>query len=236
MIIILGAMDAEISAFLTAMQHRHTATWQDIEEHHGAIDGHHVVVTKSGVGKAMAAMRTQHLIDKYAPRAILFTGLAGSLQADIDIGDTVVAQDLVQHDLDTAELGFARGHIPFTDLRFLPGAPELLSIASSYRPTSGRLHLGRICTGDQFITHRGLDSHRYLHDELAGQAVEMEGASVALVSTLNKVPFLVARTISDRADGQATINFNEFLPRASDNSLALVRHLLAHLPDGNAHA
>lgn len=229
MIIILGAMDAEISAFLSVIQDCRTTAWQGIEEYAGTIDQHPVVVTKSGVGKVMAAMRTQHLIDKHAPKAIVFTGLAGSLQANIDIGDTVVARDLVQHDMDTAQLGFARGHIPYTDIRFLHSAPELLSIAASYRPAEGRVHLGRICTGDQFITHRELASHSYLHDELAGHAVEMEGASVALVSTLNQIPFLVARTISDRADGSAVLNFNDFLPRASHNSLALVRHLLAHL-------
>jgi adenosylhomocysteine nucleosidase len=229
MIIILGAMDEEISAFLSVMQNRRTASWQGIDEHFGSIDEHAVVVTRSGVGKVMAAMRTQHLIDKHAPRAILFTGLAGSLQADIEIGDTVVARDLVQHDMDTAQLGFARGHIPYTDLRFLPSAPELLAIAASYQPPAGRMHLGRICTGDQFITHRELASHSYLHDELAGHAVEMEGASVALVSTLNKVPFLVARTISDKADGSAVLNFQEFLPRASLNSVSFVRHLLANL-------
>lgn len=229
MIIILGAMDEEISAFLSVMHNRRTATWQGIDEHFGNIDEHPVMVTRSGVGKVMAAMRTQHLIDKHAPRAILFTGLAGSLKADIEIGDTVVARDLVQHDMDTAQLGFARGHIPYTDLRFLPSSPELLEIATSYQPPEGRVHLGRICTGDQFITHRELASHGYLHDELAGHAVEMEGASVALVSTLNKVPFLVARTISDKADGSAVLNFHEFLPRASLNSVSFVRHLLAHL-------
>jgi adenosylhomocysteine nucleosidase len=229
MIVILGAMDAEISAFLSVMQDRVTTNWQGIDEHIGKIDSRPVLVSKSGVGKAMAAMRTQHLIDRHAPRAILFTGLAGSLRSDVEIGDTVVASDLVQHDLDTATLGYPRGAIPFTNIRFLAADPALLAIASTYQPEHGKLHLGRICTGDQFITHRELASHSYLHDEFAGYAVEMEGASVALVSTLNGVPFLVARTISDRADGSAVVNFNEFLPRASHNSLAFVRKLLGEL-------
>jgi 5'-methylthioadenosine/S-adenosylhomocysteine nucleosidase len=230
MILILGAMDAEITAFLSAMQDRVTTSWKGMEEHSGSIDGHAVLLSRSGVGKAMSALRTQYLICKHTPTAVLFTGLAGSLRTEIEIGDTVLAADLVQHDLDTATLGFPRGHIPFTTYRFLTADPALLHAAATYAPAKGRLHQGRICTGDQFITHRDLDSHRYLHDELAGHAVEMEGASVALVCTLNDTPYLVVRTISDKADGSAIVNFSDFLPQASLNSLALVRHMLAHWP------
>ncbi|MBS1208934.1 MAG: 5-methylthioadenosine/S-adenosylhomocysteine nucleosidase [Proteobacteria bacterium] len=229
MIVILGAMDSEIAEFLSVMEQRETLTWQGIEEHSGVIDGHPVLVSKTGVGKAMAAMRTQHFIDKAQPRALLFTGLAGSLKLHIRIGDTVIGRDLVQHDLESKVLGLPRGQIPFTDIRFLVPDPALLESASRYQPAEGRVHLGRICTGDQFITHREMVSHTYLHDELAGDAVEMEGAAVALVCSLNQVPYLVARTISDMADDDAVADFNEILPRASHNSLNLVRHLLREL-------
>ncbi|MDP5240826.1 5'-methylthioadenosine/adenosylhomocysteine nucleosidase [Uliginosibacterium sp. 31-16] len=227
MIVILGAMDSEIAEFLSVMEQRETSVWQGIEEHRGLIDGHRVLVSKTGVGKAMAAMRTQHFIDKAAPRALLFTGLAGSLKTDIRIGDTVLGRDLVQHDLESVVLGLPRGQIPFTEIRFLTPDPALLARATQYQPPEGKVHLGRICTGDQFITHREMSSHAYLHQELAGDAVEMEGAAVALVCSLNAIPYLVARTISDMADEDAVSNFEEILPRASQNSLALVRHLLA---------
>lgn len=229
MIVILGAMDSEIAEFLSVMEQRETSVWQGIEEHRGLIDGQRVLVSKTGVGKAMAAMRTQHFIDKAAPRALLFTGLAGSLKTGIRIGDTVLGRDLVQHDLESVVLGLPRGQIPFTDIRFLAPDPALLERASQYQPLKGKVHLGRICTGDQFITHREMASHAYLHDELLGDAVEMEGAAVALVCSLNQIPYLVARTISDMADDDAVSNFEEILPRASQNSLALVRHLLAGL-------
>ena len=229
MIVILGAMDTEIAEFLSVMEGRETSVWQGIEAHRGTIDGHRVLVSKTGVGKAMAAMRAQHFIDKLAPRAILFTGRAGSLKLHIGIGDTVLGRDLVQHDLQSLVLGLPRGQIPFSDIRFLTPDPALLEIASRYQPKEGRVHLGRICTGDQFITHREMTSHAYLHDELAGDAVEMEGAAVALVCTLNEVPYLVARTISDMADDDAVADFEEILPRASHNSLQLVRHMLANI-------
>lgn len=227
MIVILGAMESEISEFLSCMENRQTRNWNGFDHHQGTIDGHAVLVSRSGVGKVKAAMLTQHLIDDYEPRAVLFTGLAGSLRPHIAIGDTLIARDLVQHDMETSGIGFPRGQIPFTDWRFLPADPRLLEIAAGFSPKLGCLHVGRICTGDQFITHREMDSHAYLNDELAGDGVEMEGASVAQVCHINKVPFLVARTISDKADGSAAVNFEEFLPRASHNSLDFVRYMLS---------
>lgn len=229
MIVILGAMDTEIAEFLSVIEGRETVLWQGIEEHRGTLDGHPVLVSKTGVGKVMAAMRAQHFIDKASPRALLFTGLAGSLKREIRIGDTVLGRDLVQHDLESAALGVPRGQIPFSDIRFVEPDAQLLDIAARYQPDEGRVHLGRICTGDQFITHRELASHAHLHDELDGDAVEMEGAAVALVCSLNRLPFLVARTISDMADGDAVADFEQILPLASHNSLALVRHMLAGL-------
>ncbi len=228
-IVILGAMESEISEFLSCMENRQTQNWNGFEHHQGTLHGHEVLVSRSGVGKVKAAMMTQHLIDRYAPRAILFTGLAGSLQPQIAIGDTLVARDLVQHDMETSGIGFPRGQIPFTDWRFLPADAHLLELAAGFAPQQGRLHFGRICTGDQFITHRELDSHVHLTGELEGDGVEMEGASVAQVCSINKVPFLVARTISDKADGSAAVNFEEFLPRASHNSLDFVRYMLARM-------
>jgi adenosylhomocysteine nucleosidase/adenosylhomocysteine/aminodeoxyfutalosine nucleosidase len=230
MIVILGAMDSEISEFLGRLEERETSHWNGFERHHGRLAGHDVLVSKCGVGKVMAAMVTQKLIDEFAPRALIFTGLAGSINPAIDIGDTVIASDLVQHDMDVAELGFARGQIPFSHWRFLETDAGLLEYARSFHPARGKAVLGRICTGDQFITHREMASHAYLTEELAGDVVEMEGASVAQVCRVNGLAFLVARTVSDRADGSALVNFEEFLPVASHNSLDFVLHVLRQLP------
>lgn len=229
MIVILGAMDSEIDEFLSRLENTQQHHWNGYTQHRGELEGVPVVVSKSGVGKVMSAMVTQHLIDRYTPRAVIFTGLAGSLRAHIDIGDTLVAADLVQHDLESAALCVPRGQVPFTDYRFMPAHPTLLELAADYVPVSGRLHRGRICTGDQFITHREMDSHGYLIEELEGDGVEMEGASVALLCSVNRVPCLVARTISDRADESAAVDFEAFLPQASQNSLEFVRFLLRRI-------
>ena len=169
------------------------------------------------------------MILKYAPSLVVNTGAAGGVGPEIRIGDLVVASACVQHDMDTSPIGFLRGQIPFSDWRFLKTASHLLEVAQGFTPAAGKVHTGRICTGDQFITHREMASHSYLTEELAGDAVEMEGASVAQVCHVNEVPFLVARTISDKADGSAAISFEEFLPRASLNSLDFVRFMLAQI-------
>ena len=95
MIVLLGAMDAEIEEFVAALDHAETLEWNGFVQHRGRLDGHDVIVSKSGVGKVMSAMVTQHLIERWQPQAVIFTGLAGSLRRQIDIGDTLVARDLV---------------------------------------------------------------------------------------------------------------------------------------------
>jgi len=222
-------MDSEIDGFLSRLENRLEIHWNGFTQHRGQLEGQEVLVSKSGVGKVMSAMVTQHLIDRWHPKAVIFTGLAGSLQPHIEIGDTLLAADLVQHDMESAALNLPRGQVPFSNYRFLPSHPALLELAAGYRPANGRLHQGRICTGDQFITYREMVTHAYLTEELEGDGVEMEGASVALVCSVNRVPFLVARTISDRADEDAATNFEAFLPQASQNSLDLVRFILREI-------
>ncbi len=219
-------MDGEIAEFLGALDRKKEEKWTDFTFHTGMLEDREVVVAKSGVGKVMAAMVTQRLIDAYRPRAVIFTGLAGGISDKIEIGDTLVAEDCIQHDLDATSLGFKRGEVPYSPYRVLVCDKALADAASFCIPAEGKTVRGRVLTGDQFITKRDFASHRYLLDELKGDAVEMEGAGVGLVACVNKVPFLLVRTISDKADSNAKTDFHAFLPKASRNSLHFVRHVL----------
>jgi len=136
----------------------------------------------------------------------------------------------MQHDLDVTALGLKRGEVPFSPYRILPCDPALVELASSCEPLEGKIVRGRVLTGDQFITGRNLAALGYLAYELAGDAVEMEGASVGLVATVNGIPFSLVRTISDKADGKAAPDFQAFLPKASRNSLHFVKYILRGLP------
>lgn len=228
-ILILGAMEGEVAEFLRALRNGTRDTWQGFEFHRGAIEGHNVVVAKSGVGKSMAACVTQRLVDVYSPRAVVFTGLAGGINPDLDIGDCLIARDCIQHDLDATALGFARGEVPYSQYRILECGEELVAAASQIVPLSGKTKVGRVLTGDQFLVAANLRSRDYLRSELDGDVVEMEGASVGLVAEINDIPFLIARFVSDRVDGSAKVDFSAFLREAAEGSRHFVTELLGRL-------
>lgn len=189
---------------------------------------HPALVVRCGVGKVQSAMIAQYVIGEYKPDSIIVTGVAGALAADLAPGDAVVARDVIQHDLDCTPLGFARGEVPFTGERIFTCDPALVNAALSAK-TNHRLRSGRILSGDRFVTHADKECHAYMTGELAGDAVEMEGAAVGQVCSRNKIPFVVVRTISDRADGAAPADFSKILPLAATNAAAVTRRILEDL-------
>jgi 5'-methylthioadenosine/S-adenosylhomocysteine nucleosidase len=224
-IALIGALDEEIQAYLDELQDQRILQWNSICFYQGVLFGQDVVIVKSGVGKVFAALVTQKLIDTFQPKAILFTGVAGGLNPMYEVGDVVVAQDCVQHDLDTTELGIPRGKVPYTNFHFFESDERLKTLALDAQ-LKHKIHAGRIVTGDQFITQKEMHHFKHLTTELAGDAVEMEGASVGLVCAVNEIPFLLIRTISDKADGNATNSYMELLPVVAKNSFELVAHVL----------
>ncbi|MDQ3001583.1 MAG: 5'-methylthioadenosine/adenosylhomocysteine nucleosidase [Fibrobacterota bacterium] len=224
---ILGAMDAEISEFLAHAQAIERTEWHGFVFHRIVLAGKEVVLVKSGVGKVFCALVSQHLIDAYAPDAMIFTGVAGALNPSYDIGDVVVSRDCLQHDVDGLALGFSRGTLLYTDWKAFPADAGLKRLALSARPEGHRIWEGRILTGDQFMTRDEINLHRYLLDELHGDAVEMEGGALAQVAAVNKIPYVVIRTISDRADGDAVHDFGKFLPVIAKNSYAVTERILS---------
>ena len=228
-ILILGAMDGEIAAFLSVLEHGVRQTWRSFEFHSGRIGGRDVVVARSGVGKTLAACVCQRLVDQYQPGAIIFTGIAGSVSESLNVGDTLIARDCIQHDIDATALGFARGEVPYTQYRILACDPRLVEAARSVSPLGGKTVVGRVLTGDQFIVSADEGSIRYLKSDLAGDVVEMEGASVGLVAEVNAVPFVIIRTVSDSVGEPNKIDFSAFLKRASDSSLHIVTGMLNRL-------
>jgi 5'-methylthioadenosine/S-adenosylhomocysteine nucleosidase len=225
---IIGAMEEEVAEFLAHAKVTRVTERPHFKVHEGMLFGAPVAIVKCGVGKVFAALITQHLIDRYAPSAVISTGVAGGLSPNLSIGDVVASRDCIQHDMDVAALGFARGHIPFSDLRVFWGDEALLKRALRAKLESGhRVSSGRILTGDQFIAGARHETHGHLTAELQGDAVDMESAAIAQVCFVNEVPFLSVRTISDKADGTAHVDFNAFLPEVVRNSFAVVRGILS---------
>lgn len=224
--LVLGAMDGEITAFLDRLEETEAAPWRGYPVYTGVYSGERVIIARSGVGKSLSAMIAQRLIDAYRPGAVIFTGLAGSIHPEMEIGDVIVAEDTLQYDMDARALGFQLGEIPYTPHRVIPCEPRLVERAAATSLPEGRVHRGRILTGDRFVNRGAYQEMGFLRSELKGDAVEMEGASVALVALINELPCVVVRTISDKADTNARVDFERFLPRASENSALVVTEIL----------
>jgi adenosylhomocysteine nucleosidase len=222
---IMGAMQEEIELLLAGLDNRLTELYAGIAYHRGEFQGRKVVLTRSGVGKVNAAVCTQILIDRYSVDAIIFTGVAGALDPALNIGDIVISTSSVQHDVDVTALGFPRGTIPYQEVSDYPSDKALIALAeeAGKKVYPGRCLKGKVLSGDQFIADRA--AVKGLYNELGGACTEMEGASVAQVCYMNDIPHVIIRSMSDKADGSAHVNFAEFTVDAANRSYALVNEM-----------
>lgn len=224
---IIGAMDEEIQHILDSMENYKIGKKAGISFYSGKFNGYDIVLCKSGVGKVNASVCTQILIDEFQATHIIFTGVAGAVNPELKIGDIVVSTDCVQHDMDVTALGFKLGEIPYTEVSVFKADPALVDLAISASKEivhDRKIVSGRILSGDQFIASR--DKVRFLHDELQGFCTEMEGAAVGQVCSMNEIPFVIIRSMSDQADGSADVNFLEFTKLASKNSYEIVNEMI----------
>jgi len=222
---LIGAMDEEIKLLLEGMEERTTVVKAGIEFHRGRVSGKTAVVCKSGVGKVNAAVTSQILVDTFGVSRILFTGVAGALHPELNIGDIVISSECMQHDMDATALGFSRGVIPFQEVSAFPADPDLVVLAEKACYDLKMVHLtGTVLSGDQFIADR--QKGAALRAELNGVCAEMEGAAVAQVCFMNGIPFVIIRSISDKADGSAHASFEEFTVTSSRRSHAILEYML----------
>jgi 5'-methylthioadenosine/S-adenosylhomocysteine nucleosidase len=226
MIAIIGAMEEEIQEFLRHTENIQKSKWKHFTFYRGQLEQKEVVIVKTGLGKILASVLTQKLIELFKPEKILFTGIAGGILPEINIGDVVVAKNCIQHDMDVTALGFKRGEIPFSPWQYIETSESLQKIALSFSSSEFKIFHGTILTGDQFMTHQEVHEKKFLRSEMNGYAVEMEGAAVALVALINEIPCLILRTISDRADGNAHVDFNKFMPIASKRNFDIIKFIL----------
>jgi adenosylhomocysteine nucleosidase len=225
---IIGAMAEEIELLHEHVEVASETTKAGITYFEGTLHGKSVIYCKSGVGKVNAAVCTQILIDLGAD-SVLFTGVAGAVDPQLNIGDIVVSTSCIQHDMDCSPLGFARGTIPFHPKSEFFADERLVELASdaSSRLFSGRSLKGKVLSGDQFIASR--DTVKLLHETLEGACAEMEGASVAHVCDMNEIPFVIIRSMSDKADGSAHVNFPEFTVKAANHSYQIIDDIVQHI-------
>lgn len=226
---IIGAMETEVAALKEAMETGRTEVISDMTFHEGLLHGREVVVVQCGVGKVNAAICTQTLIREFGVTHIINTGVAGSLNNQIDIGDFVICVDAVQHDFNVASLGFANGEIPYTGIAAFKADPLLREKAVEAVRTDAPDHQvfeGRVCSGDQFIFQ--ISQKEEILRNFGGDCCEMEGAAIAQVCHLNHTPFVIIRAISDKPDGSVFVDFPEFSKEAAASCARIVCSMVAH--------
>lgn len=222
MIGIISAMAQEMESIRSLLTQPQEETVGSVRFLRGFLENKPVVTAVCGVGKVHAALCAQTMILHFSPDMVINTGVAGCLAGGIAIGDVVVAENAVQHDMDTVTLGDAPGLISGLDIVKLPCAPELTqALVQSVTRADGKVHRGTIATGDQFIHDTA--KKRWIHETFGALCCEMEGGSIAQVCLINGVPCGILRAISDNADGDAPENFLEFLLPAAEKTAQALR-------------
>ena len=227
MIGIIGAMEEEVAVLKESMDIEKVVEYASMQFYKGVLCGKKVVVVRSGIGKVNAAVCTQILADKFNVDILINTGIAGSLDAAIDIGDMVISTDLVEHDMDASIFGDPVGQIPRMDTFSFPADRELVKKAVQANTEANpdiKTFTGRIVSGDQFVSSAEMkDKLVRLFD---AKCTEMEGAAIAHTAYLNKISCVIIRAISDKADSSATMDYPTFEKQAIKHSVKLVRNLL----------
>jgi adenosylhomocysteine nucleosidase len=228
MIGIIGAMDEEVAQIVAAMQVAKEETKAQMTFKEGKLGGKDVVIVRSGIGKVNAAVCTQILVDDFGVDCVINTGIAGSLKAEIDIADVVISSDVLHHDMDATGFGYEMGQIPRMDTLSFQADERLVQLAkescAKVIPEVG-VHVGRIVSGDQFISDKAVKER--ISGNFNGFCTEMEGAAIAQAAYLNAVPFVILRAISDKADDSATMDYPAFEKQAIIHSVLLLTDLVA---------
>lgn len=230
MIGIIGAMDEEVEQIAAAMQIQHRQIKAQMTFCAGTLCGKDAVIVRSGIGKVNAAVCTQILADDFGVDYIINTGIAGSLKPQINIADVVISSDVLHHDMDATGFGYALGQIPRMDTLSFTADSRLVLLAkescAAAVPEIG-VHIGRIVSGDQFISDR--ETKTKISSSFDGYCTEMEGAAIAQAAYLNGIPFVIIRAISDKADDSATMDYPAFEKQAIAHSVLLLKDLVTRI-------
>lgn len=227
---IVGAMDVEVEALLPKIENQQVTKVGSHTFYTGTIEGKEVVVTQSGVGKVNAAVATTLLIQSFGVDQLIFTGIAGASEPKLEPLDVVVSTSLVQHDVDLTMFGKPKGELSGYEDRHFYADKNLQKYAFDASVAvlgKERVYQGIIASGDQFIANKEIVTGIY--KEFNAMAVEMEGAALGQVADAFHVPYVVIRTISDKADGSAEMVYSELKKATADNSANITLNMLKRM-------
>lgn len=231
---IIGAMDTEVAGLISKIDFLDKKSIYGNDFYLGKIDDTDVVIAKSGIGKVNSGICTQIMIDRFEITALINSGIAGGLEPSLHIGDICIGSKMIQHDYDLTPFGYVKGYIPNgsggdkpTEFESDKRLVDIVEKASDEISDSERVLKGTIVSGDQFIAD--LSKKKSLHEEFDAIAAEMEGAAIAHCASHAGIPFVVIRVISDLANGDGPLSFEEFEKDATNLSIAITERVISLL-------
>ncbi len=222
---IIGAMQEEVEILVANLEEKTYADHAGSRFYTGKLSGVDAVVVQCGIGKVNAALCTQIMCSVFGVSHLINTGVAGSLSAELDIGDILVSTDAMHHDFDCSPVGYAPGQVPGLDVLAFPADEKLAALAyeAAEGINPGHTKFGRVASGEQFI------ADKQVKDKIiaitGAKCTEMEGAAIAQVAYRNGVPFAVLRAISDKADDSAEMDYPTFEHIAANRCAQVVTTL-----------
>ncbi|WP_239703672.1 MULTISPECIES: 5'-methylthioadenosine/adenosylhomocysteine nucleosidase [unclassified Mammaliicoccus] len=225
MIGIIGAMEEEVEILKSAIENKETIKKAHVIFYKGHLEGKEIVLAQSGIGKVNAAITTALMINDFKPDLIINTGSAGAIDPNLNIGDIIISNKVYYHDVNATAFGYKMGQVP--------GMPESYTtenhLIKSARSTIEELELngvvGEVATADSFIG--SLEQRRVIKETFPTvSVVEMEAGAIAQTCYQYEVPIIVTRAVSDLADKESDVTFDEFLKVACVNSSKIVKLLL----------
>jgi adenosylhomocysteine nucleosidase len=226
---IIGAMEQEVETLLEQMENQTAFVKAGSTFYEGKLAGLDAVVVQCGIGKVNASLCAQILCDCFGVTHVVNTGIAGSLSADLDIGDLVISRDAMYHDFDCVHFGYPMGKVPGMDVVAFPADEKLadLAYAAAEEVNAGHTRRGRVASGDCFVADKAVKDRII---EITGAlCTEMEGAAIAQTAYRNSVPFVIIRAISDKADDSAEMDYPTFERIAAHRCAAVTVSLAAAL-------
>ena len=218
---IIGAMDNEVRTLIQMMDIEKTVEKASLKFYIGKLEGKDIVLVQCGIGKVNAALCAQILISEFGVDAVVNTGVAGAIHSSLDVNDIVISTEAIQYDVDATAFGYKKGQIPQMENSVFKADEKLMETAyqSSLEQAKGedfKIVKGRVVTGDIFISSKELKDE--LDNDFNAYCGEMEGGAIAHACTVNNVPFVIIRAMSDKADGSADVTYEEFVDKAAENT------------------
>ncbi len=223
-IAIMGAMPEEVAPILEKLGTYKTTKYANNEYYEATYNGVEVVVAYSKIGKVFSTLTASTMIQYFGCDRVLFSGVAGGINPSLKVGDLIVATKLSQHDLDITAFGHPFGFVPEGAV-YVDADEEMIAMSKEVASDMGKtVQEGIIATGDQFVANE--ERKNWIGETFSADALEMEGASVAVVCDALDIPFFILRAISDVADMDASFSFDEFLETSAIISAEFIMKML----------